>query len=215
MHKIARSPEGRSGEETEVHGETAEAEGTAGAAARRTENRGTDFQPAQFQPSRTNPQEELFSNPAPAVHTEGEINFAQKKMSNDRLTRDALVAEEALLEQKRRTTIGYLESRRARGGDPNGNTIGNSQENLIRRKRTKGTQPTLQWKEPTRRDTSALGDTQATGERQEESVRDNRINTQQPTTTDDRTLDQSFLLKAARSAMEKGNQKEAEGLLRS
>ncbi|KAI7963895.1 hypothetical protein MJO29_004322 [Puccinia striiformis f. sp. tritici] len=181
-----------------------------------TENRGTDFQPAQFQPSRTNPQEELFSNPAPAVHTEGEINFAQKKMSNDRLTRDALVAEEALLEQKRRTTIGYLESRRARGGDPNGNTIGNSQENPNSpEENQRNTTNSSSGRNQLGEILGALGDTQATGERQEESVRDNRINTQQPTTTDDRTLDQSFLLKAARLAMEKGNQKEAEGLLRS
>ncbi|POV94223.1 hypothetical protein PSHT_16348 [Puccinia striiformis] len=215
---IARSPEGRSGEETGVHGEAAEAGADCGRCYPAVLKLGREL-PAVL--SLSLPAEQILqknrSDTAPAVHTEGEINFAIGRWTTTFPTRDELVAASALLDQKqqaeildqkRQAAIEYLEHRRSGRMEPNGSTNGGTQRRTdpVDDDQRGGNAGMNQLDEIL----GSLGDTQAVGEQ-----RTTQADSQPPAPVDDRAKDRSFLLRAARSATERGNQKEADALLRS
>ncbi|KAH9471829.1 hypothetical protein Pst134EA_002464 [Puccinia striiformis f. sp. tritici] len=138
-------------------------------------------------------------------------------MDNNVPTRDKLVAASALLDQKRQAeildqkrqaAIKYLEHRRSGRMEPNGSTNGGTQRRTdpVDDDQRGGNAGMNQLDEIL----GSLGDTQAVGEQ-----RTTQADSQPPAPVDDRAKDRSFLLRAARSATERGNQKEADALLRS
>ncbi|POW05761.1 hypothetical protein PSTT_09488 [Puccinia striiformis] len=134
-------------------------------------------------------------------------------MNNNVQTSDGPTVASALLDQKRQATINYLESRRTRTNNLNKSSNNNTQEPSCLGNENQRNTTAVGERNQLGEILGALGDTQ--GERQGGKSLDTQANTQPPSATSTHTSDQTFLLNAARSAMEKGNQKEAEGLLRS
>ncbi|KAH9460961.1 hypothetical protein Pst134EA_017269 [Puccinia striiformis f. sp. tritici] len=134
-------------------------------------------------------------------------------MDNSQPTRDELTAISALLDQKQQAVIEYQGNRRSRGGEPNGGTNKETQRGTDLMDDTRrGDTVDGARNERNRLDEilGSLRDTPAVGERQT-----TQPDSQPPAPANDRAKDRSFLLRAARWATERGDQKGADTLLRS
>ncbi|KAI9619857.1 hypothetical protein KEM48_008471 [Puccinia striiformis f. sp. tritici PST-130] len=167
---------------------------------------------------RTNPPEEPFELSTRSPHRRRNKNFA-KKMNDNQPTRDELTAISALLDQKRQAAIEYQGNRQSRGGEPSGSTSEETQRGTDLMDNTQGGDTVDGARNERNRLDEILGSlrgTPAVGERQTAQPRQTtQPDSQPPAPANDREKDRSFLLRAARWATERGDQKGADALLRS